>query len=223
MTSLPTDEPDAGTPPEVARLDLARTTRVAGCVVLGVAVVCATAGIVWGLIVPGVTGVVVAPGRAGTLGADTGHRFDAVALFACVSLVAGVIGGVGAWWARPVRGSVAVVAATAGAMAGSAVAVWIGGLIASARLPGPSTTPVGGFFRTAPSLRLDGAALDAVGALGLSWAVVIFAPLGVLLAYLPALLMAGRADLGVETPTGDGPRVTESPLPQPDVGTTPSD
>ncbi|GGF29911.1 DUF2567 domain-containing protein [Williamsia phyllosphaerae] len=196
-----------GTPADVApivdRIDIRSLLRSAVLAVLGVAVVGLIGGILWGLVVPGVTGVVVAPGRAGALGADTGHRFDAVAIFACISFVAGALGGVGVWWIRSLRGSVGAVSVAIGAVVGAALAAWIGGLIAGARHPGVGDTAVGQFFSSAPSLRLDGSTVDSVGGFDFSWAIVVIAPIGALLAYLVLLLVVRRADLGV-APSGRG-------------------
>ncbi|GAA1462380.1 DUF2567 domain-containing protein [Williamsia maris] len=199
------DGPVADAAPIVDRIDVRRLLRLAVFAVLGVAVVGLIGGILWGLVVPGVTGVVVAPGRAGALGADTGHRFDAVAVFACISFVAGAIGGVGAWWIRPLRGSAGALSVAVGAVVGAAVAAWIGGLIAGARHPGVGDTAVGQFFTSAPSLRLGGAAVDPAGGFAFSWAILVIAPMGALLTYLVMLLVVRRADLGVET-SGRGPQ-----------------
>ncbi|MBJ7290759.1 DUF2567 domain-containing protein [Williamsia sp.] len=197
------DGPVVDIEPIVDRIDVRQLLRSAVVAVIGVAAVGLVGGILWGLVVPGVTGVVVAPDRAGALGADTGHRFDAVAMFACIGFVAGALGGVGAWWIRPLRGSVGALSVAVGAVVGAAGAAWIGGLIAGARHPGVGDTAVGQFFSSAPSLRLDGPALDSAGGFVFSWAIVVIAPIGALLAYLVLLLVVRRADLGV-APSGRG-------------------
>ncbi len=201
----PIPVPDSDTAddgPTVGRLDPARLTALSAFAVAGVAVVGLVGGVIWGLVVPGVTGVVVAPGRAGALGADTGHRFDAVAMFACIGFVAGVVGGIGTWWVRPIRGSAGALAAALGAVLGAVAAAWTGGVIAGARHPGPADTAVGQFFSSAPTLRLDGPALDSMGGFEFTWAIVVVAPIGALLAYLVSLLAVRRADLGVESGAG---------------------
>ncbi len=204
----PGPEPDGSVTdvaPIVDRIDVRAILRLAVLAILGVAAVGLIAGILWGLLVPGVTGVVVAPGRAGALGADTGHRFDAVAMFACISFVAGALGGVGAWWIRSLRGSAGALSVAIGAVVGATLGAWIGGLVAGARHPGVGDTAVGQFFSSAPSLRLDGSAVDSVGGFAFSWAIVVVAPIGALLAYLVLLLVVRRADLGV-APSGRGPQ-----------------
>ena len=203
LASGPALRGPADAAPIVDRIDVRRLLGLAAFAVVGVAAVGLLGGILWGLVVPGVTGVVVAPGRAGALGADTGHRFDAVAMFACISFVAGALGGVGAWWIRALRGSAGALSVAVGAVVGSVVAAWIGGLIAGARHPGAGDTPVGQFFSSAPSLRLAGPAVDTAGGLAFSWAIVVVAPIGALLAYLVLLLVVRRADLGV-APSGGG-------------------
>ncbi len=173
-------------------------------VVLGVLLaVGAVGGIVWGLVVPGVTGVVVAPGRAGALGADTGHRFDAVALFACISMVVGVLAGVVVWSVRALRGPLGAVLVTVGTIAGGALGAWLGGLVAHVRHPGPGGTAVGRYFASAPGLRLSGAQLDLTGGLdisvgvGMSWAVLVVAPAVGLVVVLVRILAARSPDLDV--------------------------
>ena len=198
-------EPDVGAAPVVDQIDVGRLLRLGAPAAAGVAVVGLIGGILWGLVVPGVTGLVVAPGQAGALGADTGHRFDAVALFACISFVVGVVGGVGTWWIRPLRGTAGSLAAAVGSAVGAVLAVVIGGLVAGARHPGVGDTAVGQFFSSAPGLRLSGAAAGSAGGFAFSWAIVVIAPIGALLAYLVMLLVVRRADLGVE-PSGRGPQ-----------------
>lgn len=173
-------------------------------VVLGILLVLGVAGgIVWGLVVPGVTGVVVAPGRAGALGADTGHRFDAIALFACISMVVGVIAGVVVWSVRALRGPLGAVLVTVGTVGGGALGAWLGGLVAHGRHPGPGDTAVGQYFTSAPGLRLSGAQLDLTGGLdlsvgvGMSWAVLVVAPAVGLVVVLVRVLAARAPDLDV--------------------------
>ncbi len=185
-------------------------------IVLGVLLALgAVGGVVWGLVVPGVTGVVVAPGRAGALGADTGHRFDAIALFACISIVVGVLAGVVAWSARALRGPLGAVLVAVGTIAGGALGAWLGGVVAHVRHPGPGGAGVGEYFTSAPGLRLAGAQLDLTGGLdvsvgvGMSWAVLVVAPAVGLVVVLVRILAARSPDLDV--PTDPAP-------PRPDSG-----
>lgn len=197
--------PDAPAIPDrvVVRRDphaLVRPAVVVLAVLLGLG---AVAGVVWGLVVPGVTGVVVAPGRAGSLGADTGHRFDAIALFACISMVVGVLAGVVVWSVRALRGPLGAVLVVVGTIAGGALGAWLGGLVAHARHPGPGGAAVGGYFTSAPGLRLSGAQLDLTGGLdisvgvGMSWAVLVVAPAVGLVVVLVRILAARSPDLDV--------------------------
>ena len=178
-------------------------------VVLGVLLALgAVGGVVWGLVVPGVTGVVVAPGRAGALGADTGHRFDAIALFACISMVVGVLAGVVVWSVRALRGPVGAVLVAIGTLAGGALGAWFGGLVAHGRHPGPGGAAVGEYFTSAPGLRLAGARLDLTGGLdvsvgvGMSWAVLVVAPAVGLVVVLVRILAARSPDLDVPADAG---------------------
>lgn len=199
-------DPTAGPPVEPMTVDERTHTElidprglVLRALPIAVAVVLlgALGGVVWGLLTPGVTGVVVRPDRAGSLGADTVHRFDAVALFACVSGIVGVVSGVVAWWDRRLRGPAAAVLATVASMAGAGVGIWLGGLVAGVRHAGPGDTAVGDYFQTAPSLRLESARLDMFGGLDLSWALVVVAPIGALVVCLVLLLCDREPDLGV--------------------------
>jgi hypothetical protein len=160
-------------------------------------------GVVWGLVVPGVTGVVVGPDRAGALGADTGHRFDAIALYSCISMVVGVAAGLVVWSVRSLRGPLGATLVTVGTVAGGAAGALVGGLVAHIRHPGPVGTPVGQYFTSAPSLRLTGAQLDLTGGLdisvrvGMSWAVLVVAPAVGLVVVLVRILAAPSPDLDV--------------------------
>lgn len=183
---------------------LVRPAVVALGILLGLGV---AGGVVWGLVVPGVTGVVVAPGRAGALGADTGHRFDAIALFACISAVVGVLAGVVVWTVRSLRGPLGAVLVTVGTIVGGALGAWLGGLVAHLRHPGPGDTAVGRYFTSAPGLRLSGAQLDLTGGLdvsvgvGMSWAVLVVAPAVGLVVVLIRILAARSPDLDVPAET----------------------
>ena len=167
-------------------------------VLLGIVV-----GIVWGVLTPGLRGVVVAPGRAGLLSGSTVHRFDAIAIFACLCAVYGVAAALGQWmvarspadraFVRSARGTIVLVIAT---IAGSALGAWIGGLIAHARYPGAGSAQFGQYFFEAPSLWIRGAS-----GLGMSapWVLVVVAPVCALIAQAIVVLSNPRADLGVGT------------------------
>ncbi|MFD0927149.1 DUF2567 domain-containing protein [Williamsia deligens] len=197
-------DPDTTVPARVlvtrAPRPLVVRSAIAVCVLIALG---AVGGVVWGVIVPGVTGVVIAPGRAGSLGADTTHRFDAIALFACISAVVGVVGALFVWTVRILRGPVGALVVTIGSLAGSAVGIWLGGLVAHVRHPGPGGVSAGEYFRSAPGLRLDGARIDLTGGLdvsltlGLSWAIVVIAPLTGLVVVLVRILAAPAPDLAV--------------------------
>ncbi|MEH3154488.1 MAG: DUF2567 domain-containing protein [Gordonia paraffinivorans] len=210
---------DPSTPADrlVVRRDPRALVRPAIVVLAALMVLGVVGGVVWGLVVPGVTGVVVAPGRAGALGADTGHRFDAIALFACISTVVGVLSGVVVWTVRTLRGPLGAVLVTVGAIAGGGLGAWLGGFVAHARHPGPAGTAVGEYFTSAPGLRLSGAQLDLTGGLdisvgvGMSWAVLVVAPAVGLVVVLVRILAARSPDLDVPAdpvvaPPGSGRR-----------------
>lgn len=199
MTATPPEIPDR----LVVRRDPAALAwpalRVFGILLL----LGAVGGIVWGVVVPGVTGVVVRPDVVEQLPADVGHRFDAIALYASVSAVVGVAGAIIVWSVHVLRGPLAAALVTTGGLVGSAIGVWTGGLVARLLHPGRSDAPVGRYVTSAPSLRLTGARLDLAGGLdaslvvGMSWAVVVVAPAAGLLVILVRMVLSDRPDLNV--------------------------
>ncbi|MBT0565222.1 DUF2567 domain-containing protein [Williamsia sp. CHRR-6] len=189
--------------PDPPRIDPSRRDPFAAltpiAVVTGVLLLLGSlGGVVWGLITPGVAGVVIATDRVSDLTADTVHRFDAIAFYACISAVVGVISAVIVWSVRAVRGPIGVLVLVLAGAAGSGLGVGIGGLISGVRHPGAGDTSPGGYFQSSVSLRLGGA---GIGALDLSWAIVTVTPTVALIVYLVAVLRARDPALGVREPT----------------------
>ncbi|SIS20277.1 DUF2567 domain-containing protein [Williamsia sterculiae] len=193
----------SGTDPDVLPVADARRERVDGWgwVVLGLAavIVGAVAGVLWGVLAPGVRGVVAEIGAAVSLPTAVDIRFDAVAVFVCVMVVAGVIVGLLGWSVRSLRGVAGVLTTVVSAVVTSAVAMWIGGLVAHARYPGPGPhREVGQFYTSSPALWMPPAHLGPIPA---PWALVVIAPLAAVIAYLVATLSSPYPDLG----RGDDP------------------
>lgn len=145
-------------------------------------------GLVWSLLAPAERGLITGDPTLGeggfvALPGESGHRFDALAVFVLLGLGLGVLVGVAGWLLRHVRGPVLLL----GLIAGSALAAWLamraGTTIAAARY----------------NDEFAAAAVDTVAArpppLESAWALVAL-PLATALVYGLAAGWNGRDDLG---------------------------
>lgn len=159
----------------------------------------AATGIIWGatwaLLTPGIEGRVVDDGRAVAIG-DATAEFGAIARFFCLALAAGVVLAIVFWYPPVLRGPLGVAGLSAGAVAAGIIAVWVGDAVARQRFSGRDGVAVGGEFTQPPTLRIDGAHLEALGGLSGSWVLLAVAPLTALVTYFLLVVMNREADLG---------------------------
>ncbi|WP_207843700.1 DUF2567 domain-containing protein [Williamsia soli] len=152
-------------------------------------------GAVWALLTPGIEGRAVEDGRAVAIG-DATAEFGAIARFFCLALAAGVVLAIVFWYPPALRGPLGVVGLSAGAVAAGIFAIWVGDAIARQRFSGRDGVPAGGEFTQPPTLRIDGAHLDTLGGLSVSWVLLVVAPLTALVTYFLLVVMNRDADLG---------------------------
>ncbi|WP_231912750.1 DUF2567 domain-containing protein [Rhodococcus sp. EPR-157] len=135
------------TPPQAR--DVGSTKIVARAVVMSV-LFGVVGGVVWAAMAPPEQFVVVDPGRGAALTGESLHRFDGIAIFVCISLVAGIVLPVALWTWTSVRGPVLFLGVLVGAALGSSamlgVGVWVAGLI----VPSPDDPPIGSVVSVAP-------------------------------------------------------------------------
>lgn len=170
-----------------------RDLRAALWIVPAVLVVSLIGGGVWGLLAPTQKSLVVPGDDPIALTGESMHRFDAVAIFACVGLVAGLLSAAAVWRWRAVRGPVILVALLAGSLAGAWLMSWFGEQVAGWIHPRPDNPPVRTVVELAPVV--DG------------WTVLLIQPL---LAGLVVLLLSALStseDLGAGLPA----RAEETP------------
>jgi hypothetical protein len=125
--------------------------------------------VLWAAIAPQERWVAYPDRQPAALPTESMHRFTAIAMFALISLVIGVVLAVAAWQIRFARGVAMLLSAGSGAAAGSCLALWIGPMLAGGQLPvnvHPTGIPV--MVTMPPSI---------------SWMLVVVAPLAVLLIY----------------------------------------
>lgn len=107
-------------------------------------------GLVWAAAAPPEQFVVVDPGRGAALTGESLHRFDGIAMFVCISLVAGIVLPVALWTWTSVRGPVLFLGVFVGAALGSSamlgVGIWVAGLID----PSSDNPPIGSVVSVAP-------------------------------------------------------------------------
>ncbi|MFI1461717.1 DUF2567 domain-containing protein [Nocardia carnea] len=117
--------------------------RAAAVLLAAVVVLSVFAGVVWGLLVPTESVLVVEPGRGATLVGESLHRFDALAIFAGLGAVTGVLSAAAAWRWRRMRGPIQLVGLLLGSVAGAWVMAWIGEAVNAWDNPRPDDPPVG--------------------------------------------------------------------------------
>lgn len=120
-----------------------RELRAAVALLLAVVAASLLAGVVWGLLAPTERVLVVEPGRGAALVGESLHRFDALAVFAGVGAVTGLLSAIGAWRWRRMRGPIQA----AGLLLGSAAGAWLmarlGATVNAWDNPRPHDPPVG--------------------------------------------------------------------------------
>ncbi|MGW4209903.1 DUF2567 domain-containing protein [Lentzea sp. NPDC004789] len=116
------------------------------------------------------------------IGVESYHRLDALMVFVVIGLGAGVITGIAVWLLRQRRGPVVMLAMTAGSLAAAWFAQYLGGNLAAAAYPMPSTIKPNDTLLIAPSLE--------------TWWGVLAWPLAAALAYGCCAAWNGLDDLG---------------------------
>ncbi|WP_068038858.1 DUF2567 domain-containing protein [Nocardia speluncae] len=117
--------------------------RAAAVLLAAVVVLSVFAGAVWGLLAPTELVLVVEPGRGATLVGESLHRFDALAIFAGLGAVTGVLSAAAAWRWRRMRGPIQLIGLLLGSVAGAWVMAWVGETINDWDNPRPGDPPVG--------------------------------------------------------------------------------
>ncbi|WP_227982945.1 DUF2567 domain-containing protein [Nocardia spumae] len=159
-----------------------RDLRAALWIVVVVLVVSVVGGGVWGMLAPTEKVLVVEPGSGAALTGESTHRFDAVAIFACVAIVAGLLSAAGVWRWRAVRGPLMLAGLLIGSLAGAWVMSWFGEQAARWIHPRSHNPPVHTIVEMAPTV--DG------------WCVLLLQPLVACLVVLVLSALSTSEDLG---------------------------
>lgn len=117
--------------------------RAAAVLLAAVIVLSVFAGVVWGLVAPTELVLVVEPGRGATLVGESLHRFDALAVFAGLGAVAGMLSAAAAWRWRRMRGPTQLIGLLLGSAAGAWAMAWAGETVNAWDNPRPGDPPVG--------------------------------------------------------------------------------
>ncbi|GGG11937.1 hypothetical protein GCM10007304_27390 [Rhodococcoides trifolii] len=121
-------------------------------VVAVVLVASALAGVVWGVLAPTEHLMVVEENRGILLTGESAHRFDALALFVCIGVGLGVVGGVGSWSTPSSRGPAMTIALTMSSLVGAVVAAGVGLGVGGLLHPRAASPAVGDVISLAPGL-----------------------------------------------------------------------
>ncbi|WP_067892363.1 DUF2567 domain-containing protein [Nocardia vaccinii] len=180
-----------------------REVRAALWVVLAVLLVSALGGAVWAALAPTERVLVVQPGRGAALTGESGHRFDAIALFVCIAMVAGVLTAAAVWRLRRVRGPIAQCALLFGSLAGAELMSWSGELVARWMHPHSSNPPLHTIVAMPPAVdgwrTLIAHWIHSDLSAG-AWTVVMVQPLFAALVILLLAALSTSEDLGVGGP-----------------------
>jgi hypothetical protein len=120
--------------------------------VAAVVIVSALAGAVWGVLAPTEHLMVVEENRGILLTGESAHRFDALALFVCMSIALGAVTAVGSWIVTAVRGPATTIALVASSLVGAVVAAGVGLGVGRLLHPHAVSPPVGDVISFAPGL-----------------------------------------------------------------------
>jgi hypothetical protein len=189
VTVTPSARRPVPSPREIRRSLVPYAGMVAAIVLAGLA-----SGAVWAAIAP--------PARASSpvtnpptfLPESDFHRFDDLAVFLLISLVAGLLTGAAVWLWRSARGPLIVLAAVLGALLGGLVAIAAGPAVAATLYPSPAHAAAGKITTLAPVLEFTARR----GAVHIAqWIGVLAAqPFGLVLAYLTLAVWNGTPGLG---------------------------
>ncbi|WP_067668823.1 DUF2567 domain-containing protein [Nocardia miyunensis] len=178
-----------------------REVRAALTVVLVVLLVSALGGVAWAALAPTERVVVVQPDRGAALTGESGHRFDAIALFVCVAIVVGVLTAAAVWRLRRVRGPIMQCALLFASLVGAELMSWLGELAARWMHPHSSNPPLHTVVAMPPTVDGWRTLIDhwihsdlSAGA----WTVVMVQPLFAALVILLLAALSTSEDLGVD-------------------------
>ncbi len=152
-------------------------------------------GVVWGLVVPGEQLLVVAPDGGIPLTAESMHRFDAAAMFACFTAGLGAVVAVAAWTRASLRGPALVGSVLLACVLGAVVVAAVGDLVGVVRFQVPDVLTEGEIVTRGTGL---GTPL-----------VLLFAPLVASIALAVAAVLNAHDDLG----SGRSATISRSPRP----------
>lgn len=185
--------------------------RAAALIGIGSALAGAVLGVVWGLLAPP-EHVLIGHDGAISLMNESTHRFDAIGMFAFMSLALGVLCGAVAWLWRSARGPLLVVGLVLGCLLGAWLAEEVGVSIATHRFPVGDEFDLGQVVAIPPSLRMS--EIRAIGPDWLDplltwcggWIALIGQALGAAVVVLLAAVLAPWDDLrgGSVGAAGDG-------------------
>ncbi|NKY52883.1 DUF2567 domain-containing protein [Nocardia vermiculata] len=164
-----------------------RELRAALWIVVAVVAVSLVGGAVWAMLAPTETVLVVEPGAAAALTGESTHRFDAVALFACVGVVSGLLSAAAVWRWRSVRGPLMWGALLVGSLGGAWLMSWFGEQVAGWIHPGSHNPPVGTVLELAPTVE--------------GWTVLLLQPLMAGLVVMVLSALSTSEDLGRRSAT----------------------
>ncbi|MEV5650037.1 DUF2567 domain-containing protein [Nocardia sp. NPDC052254] len=176
-----------------------RDLRAVLWIVPAVLVVSLVGGGVWGLLAPTEKSLVVSGGRDPLpLTGESVHRFDAVAIFACVGVVAGLLSAAAVWRRRAARGPSMLAGLLLGSLAGAWLMSWFGEQVAGWIHPQPHNPPVRSIVELAPGVE--------------GWTVLLLQPLlaGLVVLVLSALSTSEDLGRGDGSDPADEPRATMS-------------
>ncbi|WP_324198952.1 DUF2567 domain-containing protein [Nocardia amamiensis] len=120
-----------------------REVRAAAVVAVAVVVTSAIVGVGWALLAPTERLLVVEPGRGVALTGESAHQFDALALFALMGAVLGLLSALAAWRWRSARGPLLQIGLLIGSGVGAVAMAAVGEQIAEWLHPRPHDPPVG--------------------------------------------------------------------------------
>ncbi|MBY6681623.1 DUF2567 domain-containing protein [Rhodococcus sp. BP-316] len=164
-------------------------TRRSIRIVLATAVVGAVLGILWALLAPVEHVAAVGDGRAIVLTGESDHRFDALALFLCVTAAAGVLTTVAVWARVAERGPRLVLDIVVASALASAAAIGAGLAVGAVRYPSADGALRGDVVALAPGVS--------------TWLALLAQPLAAAVTLVLVTALSPSDDLGRDESPGE--------------------
>ncbi|MBO0853401.1 MAG: DUF2567 domain-containing protein [Nocardia sp.] len=159
-----------------------RELRTALWIVFALLLIGLVGGVVWALLAPTEKVLVVTPDGGAALTGESNHHFDALAIFAGLGMLIGLLTAAACWRVRALRGPAMPIALVLGSVIGGALMGWFGEQVARWLHPRSHHPPLHTVVEMAPTIQ--------------GWAVLVLQPMVAALVIAVLVAFSRSEDLG---------------------------